>query len=115
MKIKDDLIMENEAVSNTSANSQEIDMRSMLVASIELVYTGSSLAGSAKLQYRMTPTGTWRDLPNSGETATHTLGASGGNHMWSLTNVAFPFLRLVVTTTDADTATCTARTFAKGV
>lgn len=102
------------AVSNTTEYSQAIDMRSMLVAAIELVYTGSSLAGSAKLQYSMDGT-TYRDLPNSGQTAVHTLVAAGSNHMWELVNVGFPYLRLAVTTTDADTATCTARTFAKGV
>ena len=114
MKIKNDLIMTAEAVTNTTVNSQAIDVSSMAGFTLEIVYTGATLNGEAKLQYSM-DNSTYRDLPDSGVTAAHTLGASGGNHLWQVPDVYFPYVRLAVTTANANTATCTARIFAKGI
>ncbi len=107
-------LMSAAAVTNTTATSDGQDLRFCLGYSVRLVYTGSSLNGSAKIQARMSEEDSWFDLPDSGSTAVHTLSASGGNHFWHITDAYYPWVRLAVTTADANTATCTAEMTSKG-
>lgn len=108
-------IFTNEAVANETTTSSEEDISHCLGFVVDLAYTGSSLAGSAKLQYKLHKDGTWRDAPNSGSTATHSLSASGGNHQWNVADVYWAYVRVSVTSTDSDEATVNAHLFAKGV
>jgi hypothetical protein len=114
MKTTDQLIMVNVSVANQTKYSDIIDMRSMLGCTIDLVYTGSSLQGTAAPEYSMDGV-TFRALPDSGSTAKHTIVAAGSNATWSIADYFYPYIRLAVTTTDSDAATCNARIFAKGV
>jgi hypothetical protein len=104
----------NSTFANETDYSSSTDIRHMLGYVIELVYTGSSLAGSAKLQYSM-DNSTFVDLPNSGATATHTLGAAGGTHTWYVVDAYYPYVRAALISSDADVVTATAKLFTKGV
>jgi hypothetical protein len=114
MKTKRDEILTAEVVSNESTTSQAISLQHMLGITIELVYTGATLDGEAKLEYSMDNV-TYRDLPDSGDTAKHTLAASGGSNLWQIKDAYYPWIRLSVTTNDTNAATCTAKVYAKGV
>jgi hypothetical protein len=104
----------NTTFANETDYSSTTDIRHMLGYVIELVYTGSSLAGSAKLQYSMDGT-TFTDLPNSGATATHTLAAAGGANTWHVSDAYYPYVRAALISSDADVVTATVKIFTKGV
>lgn len=108
-------VFTNEVIADDTVTSTEEDIRHCLGFVVDISYTGSSLAGSAKLQYKLHEDGTWRDAPNSGATAVHSLGASGGNHQWNVSDVYWAYVRVAFISSDADEATVNAHLFAKGV
>lgn len=114
MKTIDQRIFTSEAVSNETTVGSTADIQHCWGYSVYLSYTGSTLSGTAKLQASHDGS-TWFDLANSGATAQHTLGASGGSNHWNVDGAYYPYVRLSVTTDDANTATCNAWIFAKGV
>lgn len=115
MKNISEQIFTDEAVANETVTSQEIDIRHCLGFMLDCVYTGTSLQGTAKLQFKTHKDGTWRDAPNSGDTAHHTVVAAGSNVQWYVKDTYGAYVRLSFATTDADEATVNAHIFAKGV
>jgi hypothetical protein len=110
----DELILNNQTVANSTLNSTTADIRNCTGAALEIVYTGSSLQGTIKVQCSWDDSN-WVDFPNSGSSLVHTISASGGNAQWYLSNLHVPYIRLSVISTDSDTVTVTrARVFAKG-
>jgi hypothetical protein len=86
----------------------------MLGESAIISYTGSSLQGSIAPQYSIDNI-SWFDMPNSGQTAHHTIVAGGGSVTYHMIDLYYPHIRFRVTTTDVDTATVTGVSFSKGV
>ncbi len=116
MRIIDEQLFSPDSitVANTSSYSKSFDFRHILGASVAITYTGSSLQGSIVPQASLDNV-TFFDLPNSGTTTTHTIVASGSSAQWNMVDFFFPYYRLKVTSTDADTVTISGRLFAKGV
>jgi hypothetical protein len=108
-------IFTNEVFANETVTSTIEDIRHCLGFMVDLSYTGSSLAGTAKLQFKTELGSSWRDAPNSGDTAHHTLGASGGNVQWYVKDAYAAYVRLAIVSSDADEVTANADIFAKGV
>lgn len=107
-------LLSAQAVANTTVTSDAQDLSHCLGYVIRLVYAGSSISATAKLQTRMSADDSWFDLPDSGATASHTLTASGGSNVWYVPDAYYPWVRLSITSADADAATCTAEIAAKG-
>lgn len=114
MKIAKDNTFESATFNNTSEFSDVQALDSMLGYSVALVYTGSSIAATANLQASIDGVD-WFDLPDSGETAHHTLSASGGSNFWNVSNVFYPKVRLKIVSSDTNDVTATAKIYAKGV
>ena len=102
------------AVSNNDTiNSTKEDISHLYGYYIEVTYTGATLAGTAKVQTSADGL-TWRDAPDSGATAHHSLSASGGNVQWNVDAAYYAFVRVSFTTDDANAATVTGKIYTKG-
>lgn len=114
MRLAKDDTFESATFNNTTEYSDTQPLDSMTGYSVALVYTGATLAGTASLQASIDET-TWFDLPNSGETAEHTLSASGGQNLWNVSNVYYPRVRLKIVSSNTSNVTATAKIYAKGL
>lgn len=115
MKNVNKIAFDTLTVANSTLNGNVVDVRECLGCVIDIAYTGTSLQGTIKLQGSLDGEN-YFDYPNSGASAVHTIVAAGSNAQWYLTDIFLAYLRVVITSTDADVLTISrSRVFAKGV
>ena len=113
MRVKLEQKFTNEVVDSETTESPSQDLRHAYGYYVDVAYTGASLSGTVKLQTSH-DNSTWRDIPNSGSTAHHTVAGSGGNVQWNIDAAHYPYVRISFTEGGAGAATVNAFIYTKG-
>lgn len=114
MRPSKSVLLKTTSIVASNITTVGLDLQQMYGYSIQAIWTGAALVGTVKLQASLdyNPatgfSGTWSDIGGSTEVVN-----GPGSFVWNVSNVFYPYVRLVFTYTSGSGA-ITVYQFAKG-
>ena len=103
-----DKIIMNTTVTNETKYSDGFPVQDMNGFALQAAWVGTSIAGEIKIESSI-DNYTYFELPDSAVSITAT-----GDQMWNVTGVFYKWMRMVVTSSNAQTIQVGVRIYAKG-
>jgi len=100
----------SDTVTNETKVSNACDISSAFGFSVQVAYTGATLAGTVKLEASLDEVN-WEEISGTSTAVV----ASGSTILFNQVDTMFPFTRLSIESTNANTITATAKIFTKGM
>jgi len=100
----------DDTVTNETKTSEACNIESAYGISVRVGYSGASLAGTIKLEASL-DSENWEEVSGT-STA---VSAAGGSVFYNISDIFYPFVRLSIQSSNANTITATAKIYTKGL